>query len=326
MDARRVTTMLLPMLALAAVAMPSWQGRAAATAPTQPPPRASMGLTTAPNGTVLLFGGSNADRSLGDTWTWDGTAWTEQHPSDSPSPRCCFGMTYDLARGEVVLFGGWDGWYLGDTWTWDGSTWTEQHPANSPSPGSGVSMTYDAARREVVLVDGGGTWTWDGSSWTKEHPRNEVSQRVSAGMTYDRARGEVVVFGGYEHCFEWYCYQNDTVIWNGTDWRTRRSRPEPPAGGQLGMAFDRTGVEVVMFGGLSECCRRGSTWTWDGSTWTLETPANRPDERDSLGMTWDSVGQQVIMFGGQTYEDGYRYLGDTWAWDGSTWTCLAGCG
>ena len=67
-----------------------------------------------------------------DTWTWDGSTWTRQHPAAHPPAFGGF-MAYDAATGTVVLlsdqFGG------GGTWTWDGSTWTQQHPVTSPPPG-----------------------------------------------------------------------------------------------------------------------------------------------------------------------------------------------
>jgi hypothetical protein len=43
---------------------------------------------------------------LGDTWTWDGSTWTQQHPVPSPSARTDASMAYDAATGTVVLFGG----------------------------------------------------------------------------------------------------------------------------------------------------------------------------------------------------------------------------
>jgi hypothetical protein len=84
-------------------------------------------------------------------------------------------MTYDAARGEVVLFGGCcDNGYFNDTWTWGGANWTQRHPATSPSIRVDAGMTYDAARAEPILFGGGGgvgqpylgdTWTWDGNRW-----------------------------------------------------------------------------------------------------------------------------------------------------------------
>ena len=38
-------------------------------------------------GVIVLFGGKAADGMLlGDTWEWNGSAWTEDKPSSSPSP------------------------------------------------------------------------------------------------------------------------------------------------------------------------------------------------------------------------------------------------
>jgi hypothetical protein len=76
---------------------------------------------------LLLEFGSN-----GDTWTWDGSAWTAQNPSLAPPARGGEGLAYDAARKRVVLFGGadfaiggsnWAG--MGDTWIWDGSSWKQ---------------------------------------------------------------------------------------------------------------------------------------------------------------------------------------------------------
>ncbi len=61
----------------------------------------------AATGTVVLFGGGGR-RPVGDTWTWDGTTWTQQHPATSPPVRCGTSMAYDAATGTVVLFGGGD--------------------------------------------------------------------------------------------------------------------------------------------------------------------------------------------------------------------------
>ena len=53
---------------------------------------------------------------LDDTWTWDGTTWTQQHPATSPSARTFASMAYDPATSTAVLFGGKG--TLADTWTW----------------------------------------------------------------------------------------------------------------------------------------------------------------------------------------------------------------
>lgn len=46
---------------------------------------------------------------------------------------------------------------------------------------------------------------------------------------------------------------------------------------------------------------------------TEEVP---PTARQAMGMTWD--GTNIVLFGGT--EDGGAILGDTWTWNGSSWT------
>ena len=90
---------------------------------------------------------------LGDTWTWDGTTWTKQHPATSPPARD--GRRWPTTRPPAT-------WScsaatastLGDTWTWDGTTWTQQAPGDQPARPGRASMAYDAATGTVVLFGG----------------------------------------------------------------------------------------------------------------------------------------------------------------------------
>ncbi len=41
----------------------------------------------AATGTVLLFGGRVNGTVLSDTWSWDGTTWTQLTPATSPAAR-----------------------------------------------------------------------------------------------------------------------------------------------------------------------------------------------------------------------------------------------
>ncbi len=57
-----------------------------------------------------------------ETWTWDGQAWTHEHPANAP-PGGAF--TYDPATRQVVMFGGQRGQTLvNETWAWNGVDWT----------------------------------------------------------------------------------------------------------------------------------------------------------------------------------------------------------
>jgi hypothetical protein len=161
----------------------------------------------AATGTVVLFGrpGPHGNERFGDTWTWDGTTWTKQHPATRPAARTDTVMAYDAATGTVLLFGGYGlhaNERFGDTWTWDGTTWTRQHPATHPTARNDSVMAYDVATGTVVLFSGVGrdvyndTWTWDGTTWTEQAPAVSPPARAGAAMAYDAATGTAVLFGG----------------------------------------------------------------------------------------------------------------------------------
>jgi hypothetical protein len=88
------------------------------------PPTSGFAVATAPDGGVLLFGGSDGANLLADTWEWDGASWTKLAVT-GPSGRVGHAMALDASRGRVVLFGGETNTEtLADTWEFDGTTWT----------------------------------------------------------------------------------------------------------------------------------------------------------------------------------------------------------
>ncbi len=181
---------------------------------------------------VVLFGGdigasitNTANTPSNDTWTWDGSNWTQRSPQASPPKRIYHAMSYDSARGQTVLFGGFNGSStsgatdLNDTWIWDGSNWTQKAPQNSPLELERLAMAYDSAHAQVVLFGGDSelagfvndTWTWDGSNWTQKSPQNSPSARVSPGMAYDAAHSQILLFGGNAISG----IAGDTWVWDG---------------------------------------------------------------------------------------------------------------
>jgi hypothetical protein len=178
----------------------------------------------ASTGTVVVFGGSDgAWNALGDTWTWDGTAWTQQFPPVSPPARLNHAMAYDAHTGMVVVFGGQpdtSGYTIfGDTWTWDGATWTQQFPPVSPPARGVANMTYDDASGSTVLFGGTDgmnfyqdTWVWNGTTWAQIFPATTPPDRYAAVMAFDNANQSVVLFGGYSSG----CQLNDTWVGAGS--------------------------------------------------------------------------------------------------------------
>jgi hypothetical protein len=232
---------------------------------------ASMAYDAA-TGTVVLFGGNAGPGNatpLADTWTWDGTTWTRQHPAVHPSARYYAAMAYDDATSTAVLFGGSNGTTsslgdLKDTWTWDGTTWTQQAPAVHPATRAHAAMAYDAATGTAVLFGGdisNDTWTWDGTTWTKQHPATSPPSRINASMAYDATTGTLVLFGGDSNNM-----LADTWTWGGTTWTQQAPATSPPARDEAAMAYDAATGTVVLFGGngASQGNMKGiaDTWTW----------------------------------------------------------------
>ncbi|MFN0133539.1 MAG: kelch repeat-containing protein [Phycisphaerales bacterium] len=121
-----------------------------------PPARSGHAMAyDSARGVVVLFGGLSGT-SLGDTWEWNGTAWSLR-ATTGPSPRREHTMAYDSTRGQIVLFGGLaNAVRLGDTWLWDGTSW--RAASGGPPPRESAAMADDAVRQRVVLHGGfGGT-------------------------------------------------------------------------------------------------------------------------------------------------------------------------
>jgi hypothetical protein len=276
----------------------------------------------AATGTVVLFGGNGRlDGTVyADTWTWNGTTWTEQHPATSPPASAGAAMAYDAATGNVVLLADTN---PAETWTWDGSTWTEQQPATSPPPRVYAAMAYDAATGDVVLFGGqsivnGGpladTWVWDGSTWTQQQPATSPSARESASMAYDAATGNVVLFGG--ETVKGVRPYGNTWVWDGSTWTEQHPATSAGAREAASMAYDAATGNVVLFGGLdADLDAIGNTWVWDGTTWAKQSPATHPSDRQLAAMAYDAATDNVVLFGGLTDVIGLSATRDsTWIW------------
>lgn len=149
------------------------------------------------NQNVVLFGGNGNGQFLSDTWTWDGTDWTQHATANTPPARLGYGLSYDGAH--IILFGG-DGAgnvQLSDTWFWDGSNWTQQNIVTNNR--GHIGMVYDERKDQVVSFGGYGgssgspiineTWTLQSS------PIVTTGSVESLGSTYAELNGELVMTG-----------------------------------------------------------------------------------------------------------------------------------
>jgi hypothetical protein len=156
------------------------------------PPTCEGGTCT--SGPLVLFGGDdNIGGFLGDTWTFDGTSFTQVPVSNPPLAR--YGPSIASLGSEVVLFGGMGRTMstavptdLNDTWTFNGTSWTQASApaAKSPPPRDFTAMA--TLGNEVVLFAGASatllddTWTFDGTSWTQLSISNPPPARNGAMM------------------------------------------------------------------------------------------------------------------------------------------------
>lgn len=254
---------------------------------------------------------------FGDTWEWDGRAWTEIATS-GPSPRYVHGMAYDEGRARVVVFGGYAmGGFRGDTWEWDGHSWA-QVASTGPSPRVGAAMAYDAARQRVVLFGGlhstptppTGTWEWDGQSWARTATAGP-SARHSHAMAYDPARRRVVLFGGWDQQ-RFPSLLGDTWEWDGATWLLVASTGASPRANHA-MTGDTARERVVLFGGRAAQAL-DDTWEWDGTEWT-PIPSRGPHRRHDHSMVFDPDRQHVLIFGGaETLSTSVRLFWDSWTY------------
>lgn len=210
-----------------------------------PPARAWAGLADDPRASdVVLFGGNGPVAALNDTWTFNGTAWSNRSATVGPSPRSDPSLSYSGSLSAVVLFGGaLDGTTStpgNDTWTFIDGTWSNRSTLGAASPvaASGASFAYDPTNGQLILFGGRAangsvlneTWSYGSTGWTARSTPTAPAGRADAGFAFDPYLDEGVLFGG---CPATGCaapYQ-DTWFWNGTAWKEATfAASNPPTG------------------------------------------------------------------------------------------------
>ena len=117
-------------------------------------------------------------------------------------------MTYDPARGVVVMYGGqapaMSSVYDEDTWEYDGTDWTRVTSPTTPLGARFGGMTFDPRRNAVVWFGGNapgndsdGLWLYDGTTWALEPSAKTPPTRNGAAVEFHAQEESLVVFGGY---------------------------------------------------------------------------------------------------------------------------------
>jgi hypothetical protein len=296
-----------------------------------------------------------------ETWEWYGGQWSLVQTARLPGlvdPA----MAYDGARGRTVLYGGVgpSGWGCSSiygsiscgedlsgfqansaTYEYDGVTWSSKLIPGSPPPRLRAAMAWSPALGKTLLFGGRGfgtptsisvwtsgppypesltnglladTWIYDGSSWSLVPTGHPPPAMEGAQLLYDASRSVFVLVGGHT-ASETAPAVDRLAIWefDGTDW-TQKLAPgdttQPPSiATRYGAAafYNPLRNRVTVFGGtvgqLDAC-----TLTAAQIAAQLAATQNDPVGRTAL--------QATGCLGG--------YVHDSWEWDGTTLTNVAG--
>ena len=302
----------------------------------KPPGRWGHAMAFDPTrGVTVMFGGMTETNAFADTWEWSGTAWQARSPVTAPPGRAFHAMAFDLNLQRVVAFAGSDvtasgaaAGARGDLWTWDGGTWAPLATADAFARTLSASA-YDAARRRLVVFGGrdpsrvllDDTLEWTGDAMDVRSSQ-QLPVRLGGVMVYDAAEAVTLATGGDFAGRDTSPY---TWRWNGQTWRFDADESAPTELDRVehGATYDAARDRVVAFGGtrLFDGAISADTWELDGKMWLRLTPATAPSARRALAMVYDPVRARVVMFGGCTTATiDCGPLGDTWEWDGTTWS------
>jgi N-acetylneuraminic acid mutarotase len=130
----------------------------------------------------------------------------------------------------------------------------------------------------------------------------------------------MVSFGGYTGP----AHRGDLRVLAGNAWQTIGRHPEM-AVAEPGFVYDSRRDRFVTFGGSAGPGQLlGTTWEYDGATWTkVSVPS--PPARMAHAMVFDERRGRTVVFGGMGVGAPGQpppSLGDTWEFDGQTWTRL----
>ena len=166
--------------------------------------------------------------------------------------------------------------------------------------------------------------------------------RRGHAVAYDSARDRVVLFGGVDAKTAGGCNGSGSSLcgwtweWDGAGW-SRRLPTDPEGDGDPSprldhaMAYDSARGRVLLFGGHqgTEWGALSDTWEWDGASWARRAPVDPEDDgdpgaRSEHAMAYDERRARVVLFGGLASRwhliKKATYLGDTWEWDGLSWS------
>lgn len=236
----------------------------------------------AANGTVVLFGGQGRSTSLDDTWTWDGSVWSQAHPTTSPPALDEAQMAYDPVSHDIVLVGGRQSSVSNSgPIACPAVSGSSGYSGSTGSSGSKTSLPAILPACATIASPAAVTWLWNGSDWSK-----------ASGPTPD------AVFG------------NGTLATDPVSGRAvllARGPFAEPAVAEPGFACPLLSpTSAKNSNGEPECPLlpiATPSWTWDGHAWQqLPESASTPvDGLIGSAIIVDAVSGKLATFSGDFY-------------------------
>jgi hypothetical protein len=296
--------------------------------------RANFSATRLVNGSVLTVGGSGFN---------SGPTSIELYTPSTLTPPNLVSVSVTAANPTIAAVGGTERFVATGTFS-DSSThqlasitWsatdlagtnvaTISNDATNPGVAVGLSSGTATITACAGTICGSATLTVGVLTYNQIQSPTSPIARGCGGMAFDPTTNSTLLFGGVRG---YYSTLGDTWQLAGGIWSQLTPANSPPAREGPAMAFDVATGTVVLFGGSTglfggDCCDLSDTWVWDGTNWTqINTLGPAARRFDGQGMVYDANTGNVILFGGIV--QGNSYLGDTWAWNGTsqTWTQLS---
>lgn len=176
----------------------------------QSAPASPSSAAPAAGAATAVLADANPLLTLGDTWVWTGSTWSQQAVGGPPA-RTDAAMAWDGAHHQTVLFGGSSSpvgatppsGMVADTWIWGSGAWSPAAPPISPTPRQDTTVVADGDLGGLVAFGGGttgglgnDTWLWNGQTWAQLAPTASPSARQGAAAAYDAAAHQLILFGG----------------------------------------------------------------------------------------------------------------------------------
>jgi hypothetical protein len=277
---------------------------------------------------LYLIGGVGGGSEHYDTWSWDGSAWTEETNAGSFRAAVDHAVSEE-ASGRLIMFGGQElnqSRPIQTMYRLEGGRWAQLAPNTLPSARSFHAMAHDYERGLTILYGGtvtdrsasSETWAWDGVDWSLVEIASGSSSQPpamsSARMVYDHERRRVVMFGGKTTAGE---YVNTLWAFEGDRWRQVSSVGSAPSvRSDAAVAYDVARRALIVFGGSNGGPPLGDTFELIDSKWRAVDHGERPHPVWNTRAAYDRAGARVILFGGSwTDSEGWQHGNTTFLLD-----------